>query len=193
MQRALDQLAVVKLPVLHNLHQRRARLFVNDVGRVEPSHEFGELLFTQGQWGGGHDDMLRDAVPTVACDLQRRFHADNRDGELFPQRIDRGGCRRIAGDDHGFDAFANEVVDNGECEFPHLFGSFRAVRGVRGIAEIQDLLIWQVFRDFTHNRDAAQPGIEHADRCSGSHGSSSTIHSTTMPRVCNPNCTRYRR
>ena len=31
-QRAFDQLAVVKLPVLHDFHQCRARLFVNDVG-----------------------------------------------------------------------------------------------------------------------------------------------------------------
>ena len=51
-------------------------------------------------------------MPTVARDFQRRFHADNRDAELFTQRVHRRRGRRIAGDDHGFDAFAHEIVDD---------------------------------------------------------------------------------
>ena len=164
-QRAHHQIVIVQPSALHNRHQIRTRLRVNRVIGLEPVHQRGELAFPQCQRRGGHNHPLTFPVSAVAGHLERRLHADDRDLVRVPQLVDRGRGGGVAGDHHRLDSLFHEVFHDGEREFAHLFRRLRTVGGVGGIAEVQHPLMRHGAADLMRHRDAAQAGIEHADRC----------------------------
>ena len=164
-QRAHHHIMVVKLPMLHDLHQTGAGLRKNRMIGLEPVHQHGELAFTQRQGSGGHDDALTLAVTTVASHLQCRLHADDRNVVCVAQFVGCGGSGGIAGDHDRFHALFHESFHNDVGQFAHLFGRFRAVWSVRGVAEIQHMFVRHVAADLTRHGDSSQAGIENADRC----------------------------
>lgn len=101
-QRAHHHIMVVKLPMLHDLHQTGAGLRKNRMVGLETVHQHGELAFTQRQGSGGHDDALTLAVTTVASHLQCRLHADDRNVVCVAQFVGCGGSGGIAGDATAF-------------------------------------------------------------------------------------------
>ena len=146
----------VETALFDDFHKTGAGFGENRVIGFEPVHEFGELALAQGERGGGDDDALPLAVPTVAGDLKRRFHADDRDVIRFAQRIRRSRRGGIAGDDHGLHALFHKLFHDGETQFAHLLGGFDAIRRVRGITEIQHLFVRHVMRDLTDHRNPAE-------------------------------------
>ena len=156
---------VVELAVFDDFYQSRARFGEDRVIGLESVHKHGEFAFAQGERGGGDDDALAVPMPTIAGDLKRRFHTDDRNVIRVAQRIGGGRGGGIAGDDDGLHALFHELFHNAETQFAHLLGGFGAVRRMCGIPEIQYPLVGHVPRDLADHRDAAETGIEYADWC----------------------------
>ena len=171
---------VAKPSAFDDFHQIGARLGRNHVVRLETVHQCGELVLAQRQRRGRDDDVLRHVpcrrgpvsrggVAPIAGDLQRGLHADDRNVVMVAQRVHRRGRGGVAGDDHSLDPLTHEPLHDVEAQPTHLLRGLRAVWRVRGIPEIQDLLVSHVLHDLSHHRNTAQAGIEYADRCRRSH------------------------
>ena len=79
----------------------------------ETIHQHRELAFPQRQGSGGDDDTLTIAMTAVACHLQRRFHADNRNVVSVAQFVGRGRSGGITGDDDRLHTLLHEAFHNG--------------------------------------------------------------------------------
>ena len=156
---------VVQLAMLDDVHQAGAGFGENRVVRLEPVHQLGEFALAQGERRGCDDNALAVPVAAVAGDFERRFHADDRDVVGVAQCVGCCRCGGVAGDDHGLHALFYELFHDGEAEIAHLLRGFGPIWRIRGITEIQHLFVRHIVCDLPGHRNAAEAGIEYADRC----------------------------
>ncbi len=164
-QRAHHQSMVVEPAMLDDLHQIGAWFRKDGVVRLEPVHQHRELPFAQRQVRGGDDHTLAMPLAAVAGDLERGLHADDREIVSVAQRVRGHRGRGVAGDHHGLHALPCETLHDMFGQFAHMLRGFRAIRRVRGITEIQHAFVRHVAAKLTRHRNAAQTGVEYADRC----------------------------
>ena len=74
------------------------------------------------------------------------------DPVAFPSIRERGGRRRVAGDDERLHAARGQLVEGGERQRAHLRDSSRAVRRVLGVAQVDDLFVGQLVDDCARHR-----------------------------------------
>jgi len=104
-------------------------------------------------------------------DAQRRLHHPP------PQRGHRRRRRRVARDDEQLRAARQERLGDPDGERLELLATARAVRKARRVAEVQEVLVRKRHEQLVQDREAADAGVEDADRtgariCAGGHGGS---------------------
>ena len=125
--------------------------------------------------GPRSDRRLRadDADPAVAGGGDRAAHRgldDFDDGDpvadlvAFARVVEHGGRRGVAGDDQHLHVGPHEAVHDVQGQFADARDGLGAVRGVRGVAYVEDRLIRQLVDDGAGHGQAAHPGVEYADR-----------------------------
>ena len=100
---------------------------------------------------------------TAACGLGRD-HADDRHLERLLQRGQRGRRGGVARDHDQLHALRLEVAGDLEREAPDLGERPRPVRQPRVVAEVEEVLVRHRHQALVQHGQAADAGVEHADR-----------------------------
>ena len=149
--------------LFHERHEQRTRFSVNGDRRICLGNEL--LVEAALNSALGCDDA--DALVLRRLDghlCARFYHADDREIDLFFDRIE---CQRtcgVAGDDDCLDLLGfQKVYDLAGITDDGIF-RFGTVRHTRGISKIYDSFVGQVSHNLTHYGQSADTGIKDADR-----------------------------
>jgi len=92
-----------------------------------------------------------------------RFHSDEGQGIIGPERANCGNGRGIAGDDDGFGSVTDEVIGEKTGALNDFFEAARAVGAPRGVGDVVQIFIRQQGTDFPQDGEPAETGVENAD------------------------------
>ena len=99
------------------------------------------------------------------CPHARFDHPDDRDVERLLQRVEGRGRGGVAGDDHGLHPTpGHQLMGDLVGERLDLDEIARAVGVAPGVAEVDELLVGQQVDECPGDGQAAEAGVEHADR-----------------------------
>jgi len=77
----------------------------------------------------------------------------------------KGRCgRAVAGDDEQLDRAREQFLRHLERECLDLAARARSIRHARGVGEVDEVLVRQLHEQLVQHREAADAGVEHADR-----------------------------
>ncbi len=97
--------------------------------------------------------------------FDRRFHADNRPvREITTQIGHTGHGRCVAGQHQSLGTLLAKKSCHRTATLADEFRGFLAVRNVPAIGDVKQRFVGQQALNFAEDRQAADPGIEHADR-----------------------------
>ncbi len=86
------------------------------------------------------------------------------------QRVDGDAGRGVAGDDDRFRILAAQELHDGDGATADVLLGTIAVRRVAGVCDVDQIFGGQLATDLAQDRQAADPGIEHANRSRASFG-----------------------
>ena len=91
-------------------------------------------------------------------------HADNRNVEPVGELVERRRRRAVAGDDKQLDRPFDEDIGDLAGILQDFVGRLWPVREAAGVTEVHDVFGGQQIEQRAHDREAAQPTVEDADR-----------------------------
>ena len=151
-----------RVVALDQRHEARAGDREHVDARVESAHE---LLVAAAR-----DGRLRREQPDPAvarrldgCVRLGSDHADDRHSQLGLELRQRGGGRRVAGDDDELHPLRLEEQADLTCEAAQLSERPRAVGEPRTVAEIDEVLVRKRDEALVQHRQATHARVEHAD------------------------------
>lgn len=122
------------------------------------------MEFLPAQRGAGGEDSDHAAARGRHRRLHGRLHADERQRIGRAQMLDRGDRRGVAGDDDQLGSGSDQLLGDRHAACPDLRLGLAAIRAVAAVGEIDQLLGRQLAPDLAQHRQAADAGIEYADR-----------------------------
>ena len=152
----------IRLPPLHQFHQPRCGNFIDPAALVVAVHQRFKFFLPQGHGRGHHADAA--AVIPVVGQLEGRLDADDDGIRIgFPQVVNGGGGRGVAGHHQRLDSARHQPPRRGKGERFHLVLGFCAVGGVGGVAEIEIPFPGHEAPQVPQYTDAAHAGVEDGD------------------------------
>ena len=130
--------------------------------RAVPVEQPGKLDARERLRRGQHTDY--SGPGRRCCRLEGRFHADDRQGKARAQRVDRHSCGGVTGDDDRLCVLADQKLRDGDRSLFDECVRSLAVRRVCGIRDVQQILAGKLLPDLSQHGQAADTGIEHANR-----------------------------